>query len=456
MVGADTDHFDETAISSVPVDVQSMPISPDPSSHSAAVSEDEDEALNQRVATGSPMPLHLRSRLSQSTLTFLGRTPSANRATVDSRLSDVISDECLTARAAHERTAASRSSSPNGRLREKEHRRQTSAPIQPGLVRSATTRDAPAATRRKSFADTIKPSVNTEIPKARRLSVDIPGTVAFQTNTKAPPPMSRSNTVGATSNAKRLSWAGSFRMRTKSLLNSPILSDEPFVEQADVARNGSHSSSGSSHPSELHTPSLSPASTCPPSPLITPEDNGPWTGLRGVLGSLSRKSSFTDRPLPVIASAEQNAQAIYASEFLYGSGDKGLRVNGQWVAERPTKRPSRGSFGSQRQSSSASLLSLFRPALSPTAPSPTYEKTDPMETAVIPSSPPRSSGNPLYPRKADPPAEAVSDVVQRTLLDARPNGSTRTRRKSIKAFRREFQVFLTSIKAYDFAQKSPE
>lgn len=350
--------FDETTVSSVPVDiVLAPPASPV-------------DATTPTAAPPSSVFFAGRSKLSQ----ILGKTSSAMRDTVDLRLADVYSDACLAARY-----------KPASEVK----------PLVPNRTRSTT--PLGSLGRRKSFAmldresrssiDQVRP---TQAGHTRRLSLSTLPLKAFSSSpspepTSASPdgevPVGRRPTMTATR-----PWSGTWRrgrQRTesyKSTAESGESTDDSPIDLATssaslnsltavapagpvvalVNRNGSTSSSS--------------GSSAPPSPsLPTPTDLEGGHGWFN-LNPLSRRSRSAVS-LPPFASPEELDQAAAAADFLRS----GMPDKKRW---KDGARTPSGTMGRHRDSS-LSLLGLFKPTLSPTLPSPAPVAAPPVTSPVV-------------------------------------------------------------------------
>ena len=424
--------FDDTCVSSVSIR------SPLASPSDEALAED---TLN-RASIGPQGSLAVRSRIAQTAFTLLGRTPTSARATIDLRLADVFSDDCLKARMPDDVVTSRRSPATRPlKMRAESHKSSASFSGSSLLQRRTTTKDfgsTEMSQRRRSFADASQSEPVRPKEHRRRMSADVVmGTSKIAEESEVALGLTRSKTSGGelrqsntavatpTPILKR-SWTGTLRHRTLSLLSVSTDSVPLEPEPASVARNGSASSSSSStQPHEIHTPS--PVSSAPPSPSIA-QDTWYNGGIRDVFTSLSRKASFSSTKMagPTLGSAAQDEQATFANQFLYESGKPPVS---SWKESWKSKRSSAPPL-SRRQNSASSLLGMFRPVLSPTLSSPVHTDTSmPSIDAAMPEVSPAPKKRETS--SSDDDADQLS--IRSSIGPARP-GLT-VRRRSMKSFR---------------------
>jgi hypothetical protein len=368
--------FDETTVSSVPVDtIIAPPTTPaEPIVTAAPLAS---SSANMLVAG--------RSRLSQ----MLGRTSSAMRDTVDLRLADVFSDACLAARyrPASEGKAA-RSLTPLSR-------RKSFAVLDDRVRSSVDFLRATATSDRPAVAHSRRLSLST-LP-IRSFSSAGPSSSGTQSE-----PASAIEAEGAAmvlgrrpTLATARPWSGSWRrrQRTDSARSTTESAPEVSVEGEPLADSTASLTSLPGGAIALAGPvvalvnrngstSSSSGSSAPPSPgLPTPTDldAGPrWFNLN----PLSRRSRSAVS-LPPFASAEQEEQAVAAAEFLRSGSLQAVEKKRWRETWRPGPSPVPAPGGMRSRETSLSLLGLFKPTLSPTLPSPSPVALPPVTSPVF-------------------------------------------------------------------------
>lgn len=380
--------YDDFVISSVAIEPEALPSSPSKEVSLPTTSTSKPPSLRQNLSSSSLNSLPGRSRFSAANI--LGKSTTNMRDAIDLRLADVFSDTLLVARVSGEEEHAHvpRPSLLMGNFRPKAGQHQNTQ-----LARRGTTRDIQQ--RKSTILENSAPFLNRDpasdkplngaLRHQRRSSADAECTpMGGASTTQSPPaPLQRSKTNPSKPRASdatpqlqtpnpRRSWAGSIRRRTSSWMGAqpPPASLNTLEQQVSVARNDSSSSSGSSR-DLVRTPS--PMSSAPPSPMVQPADSPQLREMP--LAPMPRRAATCGLPAGY-GSPEQDFQAMQASKYLYENGDTASK-SGWMSSVRGKRAPAPGlslKGRHQRSNSSMSLLSLFTPALSPTAPSPLGEE----------------------------------------------------------------------------------
>lgn len=387
--------FDETAVSSVPAfsivassPVFSTPALPRrkqhgrsnstptlgidipstlPSFHDCIVSPSESTPVSPVVGSFPPLtatPSTLsRNRFSTTASSLLGRTPAAQRAAIDQRLADVVSDECVAARA----QGRPRPTTRPGRTR-------TLSTTKNALLPGGAKRDAAKEKRRMTYDDGMKAKAEQELDFAfgpwegedRRWTI---GAKKGGGRTKPDLPPINVAAVGSTTKLKSRTMSLRRAASHSSIDARPsaVPFSAPSSSNAEVERNNSVSSTASS--SDTTNSTSSRRLETPPSSIPSSPDGGTidFEHLRANLPSSTvhpprwGPHAIADGVTSVFRVKRRNSRLSVRSGTMTPPLEVDSGTTGGTAREGLQRRTSTpGGFFQKRVQSSPTLLSLFQ------------------------------------------------------------------------------------------------